>query len=281
MVWYNHVTLKHMVWAELVQCSEARVQASLSAGSHEHVELSAAFPKSCAPSCCPPAWGMAPEAPCSQRPVQLRPALQSRFRTGLQLLTWSRASHQWSGSSFRASSESAGTGNSSRSKAAAYLKLSQDPQVIVESITRLVEEDFTGHRAGPGASAASTGMRAWLEHRSHIPALASDQASVDSGSWLLASEYLLEPAAPLQSFAKHRPPDISEAQHTRILDPRWILVAVSRVKERESFIEVRKKLGNSRPCGAAEEPSKGKDKGNGKGPNAKGARGSGDSDQQK
>ena len=71
--------------------------------------------------------------------------------------------------------ESSG-GVGGRSKAAAYLKLTrmlrEEPEKIVESITRLVEEDFSGQRLGPSSNQAGATMRGWLEHRSHIPAMA-------------------------------------------------------------------------------------------------------------
>ncbi|CAE7386548.1 unnamed protein product [Symbiodinium sp. KB8] len=202
------------------------------------------------------------------------------------------------------SSDAAGSQGVSRSKAAAYLKLSrllkEEPERIVESISRLVEEDFSGHRLGPGAHQQTATMRGWLEHRSHIPGLAgparwswavggiadclaagrtteaharslllvaaADQAAIDSGSWLLGAEFLLEPYAPLQAFARHTRPEMHEQQSTRILDPRWVSVAMSRVRERESFVEVRRKLGGGggRPPGggsAAQDPSEKDDKG--------------------
>ena len=72
--------------------------------------------------------------------------------------------------------------------------------------------------------------------RSLLLLAAADQAAVDAGSWLiLGSEFLFESAAPVQAFARHRGPELHEQQHTRILDQRWIHVAMSRVRERESF----------------------------------------------
>ena len=133
-----------------------------------------------------------------------------------------------------------------------------------------------------GGIADALSARRYLEAHARTPLFlaAADPAPVDSGSWLLGSEYLLEPAAPLQSFAKHRPPESSEAQHTRILDPRWISVAVARINERESFIEVRHKLENPRPPNS-NEPGKAKGddkKGAGRGNGPKGGRGSGESE---
>ena len=164
---------------------------------------------------------------------------------------------------------------------------------------------------GPRPSQHTATMRGWLEHRSHLPGLAGpvrwawavggiadclaaggseeahprcllllaacDQAAVDSGSWLLGAEFLFEPSAPLQAFARHRTPELHEQQHTRILDPRWISVAMARVKEREAFNEVRRKLGagagrpggggssSTNEAGDKEKEEKG-GKGNRKGP---------------
>ncbi|CAE7232958.1 unnamed protein product, partial [Symbiodinium sp. CCMP2592] len=137
--------------------------------------------------------------------------------------------------------DGSGAGGASRSKAAAYSKLcrlikEEEPERIVESISRLVEEDFSGMRAGPGSSQHTATMRGWLEHRSHIPGLAgpvrwawavagradalaagrpeeaharsllllaaADQAAVDSGSCLLGAEFQL-PRARASRAAAH------------------------------------------------------------------------------
>ncbi|CAE7242495.1 Fem1b [Symbiodinium sp. CCMP2592] len=158
------------------------------------------------------------------------------------------------------SADAFGSGGTARSNAAAYLRLCrllrEEPERIVESISRLVEEDFTGLRSAPGASQQTATMRAGVEHRSHLPALAGRSVVLgrgrDSGQ-LGGSELLFEQAAPLQSFSRHRAPEAHEQQHTKILDPRRISVALSRLKEREAFMEVRRKLGggSGRPSGGA------------------------------
>ena len=158
-----------------------------------------------------------------------------------------------------------------KTKAAALVKVSRLlREVIVESMT------LWGTELAP----APRPRRRYSE--AHARALlllaASDQGLVDSvgvgiGVSFGARRFRC-------TFAKYRPPESSAAQHTRILDARWISVAVARIKERESFIEVRRKLGNNRPPGPNEDQNKAKtDKGNGKGP--KEGRGSGESDQQK
>ena len=108
------------------------------------------------------------------------------------------------------------------------------------------------------ADCLAAGHTAEAHARSLLLVAAADQAAIDSGSWLLGAEFLLEPAAPLQAFARHTRPDIHEQQSTRVLDPRWVSV------------EVRRKLGGGggRPPGggsAAQDPSEKDEKGGGKG----------------
>ncbi|CAE7221711.1 unnamed protein product [Symbiodinium sp. CCMP2592] len=199
-------------------------------------------------------------------------------------------------------SSSSSSGGSS--KAAAYLKLArllkEDPAKISSSILRLMTEDFQGHTAAPGLEDLPMTSRAWLEHRSRVQQFtgpvrwgwqtagaldallagreeeckarlclmlaALDQSSLDSGSWLLAAEMLLEPGPPFSSFSRHRPPEPGESHQTKVMDPRWISVLMHRIKERESFIEARKKL--SAPRGqpsTSSDPDKEKPEKPGKG----------------
>ena len=97
----------------------------------------------------------------------------------------------------------------------------------------------------------------------------SDQAAIDQGSWLLGAELLFESPAPLQNFSKHRSPDPAELQHTRIVDPRWVQVAVARVREREAFLETKRKLGSRVPPSYPSDPDEKVPKGSGKGPKGK------------
>ena len=163
-----------------------------------------------------------------------------------------------------------------KSKAAAYLKLCKTPQVLIDSFEQLLSEDFLSIQAAPGAQASQASARSWLEHRSHLPAMpgpvrwswqvagaldclrsgrpleaqarlglllaASDQAAIENGSWLLASEMLLEPQPPVAAFAKHKAPEAWEARQTKLLDPRIFAVLIHRIREREAFLEARKKL---------------------------------------
>ena len=173
-----------------------------------------------------------------------------------------------------------------------------------------MSEDFQGHTAAPGLEGVNLTTRAWLEHRSRVQQFAGpvrwgwqtagaldallagreeeckarlclmlcalDQSALDGGSWLLASEMLLESPPPLSSFSKHRSPEPGESHQTKVMDPRWISLLMHRIRERESFIEARKKLsaprGPSAPNPDAErdkpeKPSKGPGEGEGDGVN--------------
>ena len=95
------------------------------------------------------------------------------------------------------------------------------------------------------------------------------------GNWLLAAEMSLEPAPPFTAFAKHRPPEASEDQKTKIMDSRWISLLMHRIREREAYTEAKKKLGGAgwRPPGGGdnEAPQGGK----GAGSKKKGGKGDG------
>ena len=122
----------------------------------------------------------------------------------------------------------------SRSKSAAYLKLKAllraSPEQISASIESLMAEDFAQVQSGPRQQGCLCSARGWVEHRSHLQQFAGpirqawllagmvdainagspeqakamgllglaslDQAVIDGGNWLLASEYAME-GAPL------------------------------------------------------------------------------------
>ncbi|CAE7908987.1 unnamed protein product, partial [Symbiodinium microadriaticum] len=130
-----------------------------------------------------------------------------------------------------------------------------------------MNEDFTLAQSGPGLENLQCSARAWIEHRSllqsyagpirqawtlggiidsldagdHEPAKATallalaslDQAAVDGGSWVLASEIALEGAPPFGSFARPRVLDQFEARQSRLLDSRF----VSGLGRRREFIQ--------------------------------------------
>ena len=72
---------------------------------------------------------------------------------------------------------------------------------------------------------------------------AADQSSIDSGSWTLAQQVLLEAPPPYHSFSSHSSPSMHERQHTALLDPRWLDILLHYVKELDSYQEARRRLG--------------------------------------
>lgn len=52
----------------------------------------------------------------------------------------------------------------------------------------------------------------------------------------------MEPAVPISSFQKHVLPDAVEMATTRLMDPRWIEAFADRLKQLDSYMEMRKKL---------------------------------------
>ena len=170
-----------------------------------------------------------------------------------------------------------------RSKSAAYKKLKEalekTPEWIYQNIEKRMEDDFHVSRSAPGASERTTSTRAWLEHRSkllHYPSTiraawiiggihdslrlgniaeararcalaiaAIDQSSLDSGSWMLSQEFLLEEAAPFSSFVGRKAPELSEQATTKLIDERFLEVMVWRLKDRDTYIESRRRLGQA------------------------------------
>eukprot|EP00438_Fugacium_kawagutii_P020517 Skav212694 [mRNA] locus=scaffold1930:276574:278753:+ [translate_table: standard] len=185
------------------------------------------------------------------------------------------------------SSDSSASTSSSRSKAAAYKRLkdalTDSPKLIVKALEEAIEEDYVQLRLGPGQRAQEVSTRGWVEYRSRIQyyqntirfawilsgihnamraskwdeararvllgLAAIDQSSLDGGSWMLSQEMLLEPAPPFASFVGRRLPDPAEQAVTRIIDDRWADVLLWRLKEKDSFIETRKRLQQARPAG--------------------------------
>ncbi|CAE7711939.1 unnamed protein product [Symbiodinium sp. CCMP2592] len=183
--------------------------------------------------------------------------------------------------------------SSGRSKAAAYQRLRSmlrtNPAEISKSIESCMQDDFAHAQSGPGLDARPCSARAWIEHRSLLQsfngpvrqawtlggiidalnngdaelakatallALAGlDQAAIDSGSWLLASEIALEPSPPFGAFSRPRTLDPFEARQTRLLDPRWISILMGRIKERDAYHTAKKNLGGGGAGNGAPGPS--------------------------
>lgn len=193
--------------------------------------------------------------------------------------------------------ESGSTSSSgARSRAAIFMKLrkalTDNPEYLYTRIEQLMEEDFQQLRAAPGSSGQRTSSRAWLEHRSKLQffpqairfgwilsgihdslkegrtkeararvslaLMALDQSSLDSGSWLLSQEALLEDPAPFASFQGRRLPEVWEQSASRLLDERWLSVFTWKLKEKDSYIEARRRLGQgkgSKGAGKDQDPN--------------------------
>ena len=86
--------------------------------------------------------------------------------------------------------------------------------------------------------------------RAALATASIDQHALDSGSWVLAQEVLLEQPPPLASFQHRREGvgDVVESYHSRLVDPRWADLLLHRVKEAEACLDAKCKL--SKPKGA-------------------------------
>ena len=82
--------------------------------------------------------------------------------------------------------------------------------------------------------------------RCYLALVAIDQSSIDSGSWSLAQEILLEVPAPFNSFAGRRAVDLNEQVASRFLDDRMLDLFLWRLKDKDSYLESRRRLNQSR-----------------------------------
>eukprot|EP00439_Symbiodinium_sp_Y106_P048495 s1593_g6.t1 len=154
---------------------------------------------------------------------------------------------------------------------------------ISRSIEGLMAEDFLLSQSGPGQEGVRCTVRGWIEHRSLLQSFpgpirnawllggivdainngeterakamallgvaALDQAAID-GSWIIAAEVGLERSPPFSSFARPRVLDSFEAKQTKVLDPRWMGLLMSRLKERDSFHTAKRNL--AQPAGSGQ-----------------------------
>ena len=198
------------------------------------------------------------------------------------------------------------TSGATRSKAAALLSLRQllqkNPKLLYTAIESRLQEDWEQASIQPGIQQSVISARGWIEHRSHIQnygatvraawclggiwdclrtnridearartALAVcllDQQACDGGSFLLAGEMTLESPPPFQSFVGHVSPHPRELPHSKLIDPRWFDLVVSKVRDLADFHEKKAKLGQRQPAAKTEEPvakAKPKAKNKGKG----------------
>lgn len=158
--------------------------------------------------------------------------------------------------------------------------LKSNPTLIYEELERRLQEDWELDGVRPGMTQSAVSARGWVEHRSRIQAFPSsvraawsmaaiwdclrnnkvaeararaglalaqiDQQSCERGSWLIASELAMEPPPPLHAFQNHAPPEQWESPHTRLIDPRWFELVLSRLKDLSEFQERKAKLNSSK-----------------------------------
>lgn len=158
--------------------------------------------------------------------------------------------------------------------------LQSNPEFLYKSIEANLLMDFESRSVRPGAPMGSATVRGWLEARSRIQnytahvrwtwqvggiwdclirgqpkdiqeararcallVAGADQASVDGGSWVLSNVMLLEGPPPYHLFAAHQAPTALDLQHTALVDPRWIELLLSHVKDMDSYQEAKRRLG--------------------------------------
>lgn len=154
----------------------------------------------------------------------------------------------------------------------------EDPKYIYEHIEGNLHADFMGRAPTPGEPwTQGTTVRGWLVSRSRVQNFqqhvrwcwslagiwdaliagqtseararcalmmaAADQASLDGGNWAMSTVSLLEPVPPYQAFSTHSSPAPGEMQHSALYDVRWAEVFLTHLKEMDSFIDAKKKLG--------------------------------------
>eukprot|EP00435_Cladocopium_sp_Y103_P057708 s1516_g20.t1 len=201
------------------------------------------------------------------------------------------------------SSSSSGSRKNSVAMRALQRLLVEDPKYIYQVLESNLQSDFQARPVQPGEPMSSgTTVRGWLAARSRVQnytnhvrwcwqtagiwdaliagkheeararcglLLASaEQASIDGGSWVVSNVALLEQPPPYQAFASHQAPSSLELQHSSLFDPRWAEIFLGHLKEVDSFVEAKKKLGNTKAVNresAEDGGKKGKPKAKAKG----------------
>ncbi len=190
--------------------------------------------------------------------------------------------------------------------------LQKQPEELHRIIESNLEKDFNLLGQVPGSAAVQVTARAWLEMRSYVQGYqtpvrllwgiagaldcmrqqkyaeararlclmlaAGDQLSVDRGSWLIASEMMLEDGPPMAAFNNHPLPQDHEAPFTRLVDGRWVDLFVAKLRDFEDLAEKKRKLSSKKlpspPPGVP--PPKAQPKGKGKGQKGQQSGGGGD-----
>ena len=190
--------------------------------------------------------------------------------------------------------------------------LQSNPEFLFKSIEANLLMDFESRSVRPGSPMGSATVRGWLEARSRIQnytahvrwawqvggiwdclirgqpkdiqeararcallVSAADQAAVDGGSWVLGNVMLMEGPPPYHLFASHQPPTSLDLQHTALVDPRWIELLLSHVKDMESYQEAKKRLGKPTKTEPHTDPERPTPKVKPKAKSQKGSKGAG------
>jgi hypothetical protein len=122
---------------------------------------------------------------------------------------------------------------------------------------------------GQAYDALAAGKVEETKARLALLTVALEQASVDRGSWVLASELLFNMTEPPLTSMSARPPD-PRFPFSRLCDQRWLEIAQSRLKDVDETLERRRKLMGLKPSQPASQHQEGsQEEGAGAGPRPK------------
>ena len=87
-----------------------------------------------------------------------------------------------------------------------------------------------------------------------------DRASIDRGSWVLASELSLETPPPFAVLAAHQMPATQDGElpFSKLLDPRWSEIALSHLRDQDGYLQRRNFLGEDAEKWEREQCRRGK-----------------------
>lgn len=215
------------------------------------------------------------------------------------------------GSGSAHSSEASSTSNQKYAVALRALRkaLHQQPRSIYNTIEQNMNDDFQVRTQLPGTAPVACSARAWLELRSRVQPFQTpvrllwgiagvldclrcnapeeararcalllacgDQLSIDRGSWIVASEMMLEEGPPMSSFQYHTLPSETEQPYTRLIDGRWLDLFLAKLSDHDALNEKKKKLSYKKPladAANAKAPPVGNPKSKGDGGKGKGKR---------
>ena len=97
--------------------------------------------------------------------------------------------------------------------------------------------------------------------------VAGEQVAIDRGSWVLAQELLLEDDPPFHAFTDSRQGDTTRAAVSRLCDPRWAEVAMTRLQDIDAWNARRAAIQAKAPPGQRAPPGQ-QQKGGGQGSDA-------------